>query len=154
VTWTRARRLFVVAWIALGILGALDQTILPRVLGTHLDLELPHLKYGYVMFNRNPRKVFVYQYAAADGVRHDLADLVETPALGYRRARLAISVLSNHVVLDELCLRATRGVPDRRLTFFVDEYHVGDDPPAPPITHALTCDAHGLRERGAGADAR
>ena len=153
--WTRVRRLFVAAWIILGVLGALDQTILPEVLGTHVDLRLPHLRYGYVMFNRNPRKVFVYQYAGADGVRHDLADLVPTPALGYRRARLAISVLSKPAVLDELCYRATRADPGRRLTFFVEEHHVDDGPPAPPVTHTLGCGPRGLRELGAaGPDAR
>ena len=144
-TW--ARRGFVAAWIVLGVLGALDQTILPETVGTHLDLRLPHLRYGYVMFDRNPRRVLVYHYAGPDGVRHDLADLVETPAIGYRRARLAISILAKPDVLQELCFRATRAAPDLRLTFFVDEYQVGDDPPAPPVTHTLACDAHGLAPR-------
>ena len=58
-----------------------------KLLGRRFDLVLPHLAAGYVMFKENPRTARVYEYARADGERHDLADLVATPSPGYARAR-------------------------------------------------------------------
>jgi hypothetical protein len=102
------RRVFIVVWLALTVAGALDHTIAESLFGRRFDLWLPHLKYGHVMFNRNPRTATLFYYAGADGVRHDLADLMPTPAWGYRRARLAISYMTNPDYLKELCLRAHR----------------------------------------------
>ena len=83
------RRAFVVVWIVLAIAGALAHTVAERAVGHTIDLGLPNLQYGYVMFNANPRRVPVYTYARADGERHDLADLDPRPAFGYKRARVA-----------------------------------------------------------------
>lgn len=143
---TRARRAFVAVWVLLGIAGALDHTLAERLLGSRVDLLLPHLKYGYVMFNANPRTVSVYEYAGADGVRHDVADLDPTPAPGYARARLAIDVALQPAYLAEVCLLAARE-RHAEYDFFVTDYQVDVDPRRPSATTALHCDSHGLAVR-------
>ncbi len=142
----RARRAFVVGWILLGIAGALDQTVAPAVAGRRFDLFLPHLKYGHVMFNHNPRQVPVLSYAGSDGARHDLVDLEATPALGYSRARLSIVFAIKPDYLAELCLRAERAGRGE-LTFIVDQYDLDVDRDRPSATQRLHCDAHGLAQR-------
>jgi hypothetical protein len=149
---------FVVGWIALGVAGALDHTIAMKLLGRRFDLLLPHLVAGYVMFKDNPRTARVYEYARADRVRHDLADLVATPSLGYARARVFINdTLDPGFFLQEICLRAThewntstqkleRSTGDA-FDVFITEYRVDVDPRTPSRTNALHCDSHGLRPR-------
>jgi hypothetical protein len=139
----RARRAFIAVWVLLGLAGALDHTIAEKVLGRRVDLVLPHLKYGYVMFNINPRSVAVFEYAGADGVRHDLADLEAVPAPGYARARVAIDAMLADAYLPELCYRA-RTRTHQEYDFFVTEYQVDVDPDRPASTTTLHCGAHGL----------
>ena len=145
--WTvYVRRVFVVAWVMLGIAGALDHTIAERVFGERFDLLLPQLKCGYVMFNKNPHTATVYEYTRAgapDGVRHPLHELVRTPAYGYAAARLAINVTAEPMYLKEVCYRATHGSNDR-YTFFVDEYDIDANTRRPARSLTMTCDAHGL----------
>jgi len=138
-----ARRVFVAAWILLGLAGALDDTIAQKVLGRRFDLVLPHLKFGYVMFNVNPRQAVVYEYAGADGVRHDLVELDPTPAPGYKHARLAVDVMLVPAYLAEVCLRATRASHEE-YDFFLTEYQVDVDPRRPSRTTTLHCGTHGL----------
>ncbi len=118
------KRAFIVAWIVLSLAGALDHTIAPRLLGRSFDLHLPHLQYGYVMFNANPRRVPVFTYARADGVRHDLAELEPRPAFGYARARVALDAMFTPIYLRDLCNRALRG-PGDAITIHVDGYEGG-----------------------------
>ncbi|HEX8795739.1 MAG TPA: hypothetical protein VF765_32540 [Polyangiaceae bacterium] len=146
----RARRVFVAVWILLGLAGALDHTIAENVLGSRIDLVLPHLKYGYVMFNINPRTVSVYEYAGADGVRHDLADLVATPAPGYARARVAIDAGFQPAYLAEICLRAWRAT-HQEYDFYVDTYEVEPGRSTLTNTSVHHCSPRGLRD---AADAR
>jgi hypothetical protein len=141
-----ARRIFVAAWIVLGVAGALNHTVSQKVFDTRFDLMLPHLKYGHVMFNRNLRKVPTYQYMGADGVRHDLADLVETPALGYHRTRFAFDVLTKDDYLLEVCFRSFQRNPSP-LTFITDEYDVDVDARKPARTTTYSCGADGLVPR-------
>jgi hypothetical protein len=51
-----ARRGFALAWVLLGLAGALNHTIAMKPIGERFDLVLPHLRYGYVMFNANLRE--------------------------------------------------------------------------------------------------
>jgi hypothetical protein len=139
----RARRAFVAAWILLTIAGALNQTIVPALFGDSMDLLLPHLKYGHVMFNKNPRQVQVLSYSGADGVRHDLADLLQTPAPGYARARLTVEVSLQPDYLAELCLHAWRAGRGE-LTFILDDYDVDRDREHPVASHQARCGEHGL----------
>jgi V8-like Glu-specific endopeptidase len=148
------RRAFIVVWILLGLAGALDHTIAEKLLGGRVDLLLPHLKAGYVMFNANPRTAKVYEYAGSDGVRHDLADLVATPSPGYARARVFINATLDPAFLKEICLRATHALEPAARTpqgdaydFFITEYRVDVDPRTPSGTTVLHCDIHGLRPR-------
>lgn len=139
------RRVFVVAWMLLSIAGAMNQTVAEKVLGRQFDLVLPHLKYGDVMFNANPRTVQVYEYARADGVRHDLAELVPTPAPGYSRARVAVDLATVPDYLMEICYRATR-VRHEEFDFYVSEYQIEGDARL-SRTDVLHCDSHGLEHR-------
>jgi hypothetical protein len=135
----------VVAWLALGLAGALDATIAEKAFGDRVDLFLPHLQYGHVMFAKNPRQVRVYSYAGTDGIRHDLAELVPTPAPGYKRARTALDIESKPDYLLEICYRAVRARGE--LDVIVDEYDVGVNPRAPSRSQTLHCDARGLSPR-------
>jgi hypothetical protein len=146
----RARRAFVAVWVLLGLAGALDHTIADRVLGSRIDLMLPHLKYGYVMFNVNPRTVNVYSYAGTDGVRRNLADLLATPAPGYARARVAIDADIQPTYLAEICLRAVRAT-HQEYDFYVETYAVDQGLSTLTDTKVLHCSPHGLRD---AADAR
>ena len=142
----RARRAFIVAWIVLTVAGALDQTIAEALFGRRFNLLLPHLKYGHVMFNKNARQVQVYGYAGSDGVRHDLADLVATPALGYARARLAVDQIIEPYYIAEVCLRAQRRAR-RELTFLVDDYDVDTSAHRLTAAHRYACEQNGLLRR-------
>ena len=142
----QARRAFVAAWIVLGLAGALNHTITQKLFDTRFDLELPHLKYGHVMFNRNPHTVPVYEFAGPDGTRHHVADLVETPALGYHRTRADFDVITKPDYLMELCFRAYRQ-RNEELTFYTDEYDVSVDPRKPARTTTYSCGANGLVAR-------
>jgi hypothetical protein len=133
-------RVFVVAWIALALAGALDHTIVPRLFGRTFDLGLPHLQYGYVMFNANPARVPVFTYARADGVRHDIAELDPRPAFGYARARVALDGMFTPVYLRDLCNRALRGKGDA-ITIYVDGYQTDVDNEHPAITQTVECNA-------------
>jgi len=138
----RARRAFVVVWIALGILGALNHT----VFGRSLELLLPHLKYGHVMFNQNPPRVPVFEFARADGVRHNVADLVPTPAPFYKRSRVAVDILMKADYLKEICFHTFRAHHEE-LTFYVDEYQVDADRLKPASSETFLCGAHGLAKQ-------
>jgi hypothetical protein len=130
----------------LGIAGAMNGTISKKVLGRRFDLLLPHLVAGNVMFNKNPHTVTVHEYAGRDGVRHDLADLVETPALGYRHARVALDLMAQPDYLLEICFLAYSSRHEE-LTFYESEYQVDVDPRTPSRTTSFRCDAHGITPR-------
>lgn len=134
------RRAFVVAWIALGVAGALNHTVAPRLFGATADLGLPHLRYGYVMFNKNPTRVPVFTYAHAGGERHDLADLDPRPAPGYARARSAVDAQIAPLYLRDLCNRGLRSADDA-ITIYVDGYDVLADTSHPAITSTVVCNA-------------
>jgi len=138
------RRAFIVTWIALGLAGALDHTIADKLLGRTFDLRLPHLMYGYVMFNDNSRRVPVITYARADGERHEAAELDPRPAFGYARARVAIDALFTPVYLRDLCNRNLVDKDDA-ITIFVDGYDLDVSRDHPAITNKVTCDARPAR---------
>ena len=140
----RVQRAFIVTWIAVGLAGALDHTIALRLLGHTIDLRLPHLQYGYVMFNANPHRVPVLTYAHAGGERHDAAELDPRPAFGYARARVALDAMFNPVYLRDLCNRNLEGKDDA-ITIYVDGYDVDASTEHPSITSTVTCDARAPR---------
>jgi hypothetical protein len=142
-TGSTARRVFVTAWVAIGLAGALNATIAERLLGTQLDLRLPQLEYGFVMFNRNAHEVTVYSYVGPDGARRPLSELVSTPAPGYADARLAVNLLLRPDYLQEVCYRATAG-SSTRYVFVLDHYDMDTDPRRPAQSLTLHCDARGL----------
>ena len=136
----KLRRAFVVTWLALAIAGAINHTIAERYLGGSVNLLLPHLQYGYVMFNENPTRVPVFTYARADGVRHPLADLDPRPAPGYATARAAVDATLTPTYLRDLCNRALRSRDDE-ITIYIDGYDVLVDNENPAISSTVRCNA-------------
>jgi len=132
------RRIFIVVWIVLALAGALAHTVAERAVGHTIDLGLPNLQYGYVMFNANPKRVPVYTYAHADGERHDLADLDPRPALGYKRARVALDAMFSATYLRDLCNRALTSRDDQ-ITIYVDGYQVDVDREHPAMSTTEVC---------------
>lgn len=132
----QARRAFVVGWLVLGVAGAVNHTILDG----RLTLGLPHLQYGYVMFNENPTRVPVFTYAHADGERHDLADLDPRPAPGYARARAAVDATLAPLYLRDLCNRGLRSRDDE-ITIHIDGYDVLVDNQNPSRSSTVKCNA-------------
>ena len=140
---TKARRAFVVVWIAVGLAGALNGTIAERLLGAQLDLRLPQLEYGFVMFNKNPHEVTVYSYLGPDGAPRPLSELVHTRAVGYADARLGVNLIFRPDYLQEVCYRATDD-SGARYAFVLDHYDMDIDPRRPARSLTLHCDARGL----------
>jgi hypothetical protein len=132
----RLTRAFVVAWLVLGIAGALNHTVLDG----RLALGLPHLQYGYVMFNKNPTRVPVFTYAHRDGQRRHLADLDPRPAPGYARARAAVDATLTPLYLRDLCNRGLSSADDE-ITIYVDGYDVLVDNENPTISSTVKCNA-------------
>jgi hypothetical protein len=134
------RRGFVAVWIALSLAGALK-------LGAGGWLLLPHLRYGHVMFNKNPSTVTITEYAREDGVRHPIAELMTTPSLGYHRARAAVNLMIKPEFLLELCFRTLRSSGNRPFDIFVDEYDVLSDPRRPARSHTVRCEERAFAPR-------
>ncbi len=132
----RLTRAFVVAWLVLGFAGALNHTILDG----RLNLALPHLQYGYVMFNRTPTLVPVFTYARKDGVRHDLAELDPRPAPGYARARASVDATLTPLYLRDLCNRGLTSADDE-ITSYIDGFDVTRDNETPIKSSTVTCNA-------------
>lgn len=137
----KLRRAFVVVWIVLAVAGALAHTVAERAVGHTIDLGLPNLQYGYVMFNANPRRVPVYTYAHGDGERHDLADLDPRPAFGYKRARVGLDAMFSATYLRDLCNRALTSRDDV-ITIYIDGYQVDVDRDKPAMSTTEVCRGH------------
>ena len=136
----RLQRAFIVAWIALALAGALDHTIAQRVLGRTIDLRLPHLQYGYVMFNANPHRVPVLTYAHAGGERHDAAEL-DPARRSAMRARASRSTRCSTRSTCATSATATCASKDDAITIYVDGYDIDLNRDKPTITSTVTCDA-------------
>ncbi len=142
------RRAFIFGWLVLAVVGAANHTIDRTLLDPSSPLIqwLPHLRYGYVMFNTMPRKLPVLRYTRDDpdfGPPRPVSDLVDTPAPGYGVARTAVNLLNDQKYLSYLC--ATNPKADGA-NFQVDLYEV--EPPARLVkTFRLDCRARRLRAR-------
>ena len=142
------RRSFVVAWLALAIAGALSHTIWPNLISPQSSLIqwLPHLKYGYVMFNKMPRQLPVMTYTRDEpgfGPARPIAAMIQTPAPGYDVARTALNMLFAPDFLPHLC--KTNPKADGA-TFNMEFFQIG--PPAKKIrTMRHLCRDGALNER-------
>lgn len=120
---TSLRRVFIVGWLVAGLAGALNHGIALKVLGHRFDLVLPHLRYGYVMFNHIPRDITVVQYLTPSGEKRLLSDLVDTPALGYESARLSMDAMNGRRYLEQIC-RSASGRSLTHLRLISEEYEI------------------------------
>jgi hypothetical protein len=111
-----------VLWLAVGVLGGLNHRLWPDLYDQRgaLPKLMPHLRYGYVMFDRMPRHFAVATYTEAGSPRQPLAGLVAPSSLGYEDARAFILLNAYPGFLRWLChARAERVVP-----FELDRYRL------------------------------
>lgn len=141
--WARARALAVGLWLGASILGALNQTVAPMLLGRSFDLALPHLKQGYVMFVKIPRTIAMHDVLRGDGSRTSIADIVSPRAYLYPRARIETDLGMNPDLLPQICRLHARRTGETT-TFLVEEYRLLLHPERPRRTTALRCDDTGL----------
>ena len=97
-----------VVWLGLSLLGALDHNLISAPIfgeGGKLPLVLPHLKYGYVMYNEVPPSVprLVIVGGTNDRIR-TTNDLIETPAPLYKASRIFVNTMMyGPVWLEHVC---------------------------------------------------
>ena len=135
---------FVVAWIALGRRRRARPHDRAARLGRTIDLRLPHLQYGYVMFNANPRRVPVF-YLRARRRRppRSRPSSIRDPAFGYASARASrIDAMFTRstcaTCATARCVRATTRSRSTSTAFRVD---LERDTPAMTSTVTLRCPA-------------
>jgi hypothetical protein len=104
----RVQRGFITVWLGLSIAGALNHTIVKDFIAVDSSLVewFPHLKYGYVMFNRMPRHVNVVTYKprkrwSEPGL--SIAEMIQTPAPGYKVSRAGLNLVFSPNYLKYLC---------------------------------------------------
>jgi hypothetical protein len=150
--WRSLRRAFVAAWLVLAVAGGLGHTFLPRLLDRDgwLVAVLPHLKWGYVMFNRIPRRFRRLVYAPpGGGAPRPLSELVDMSSLGYEDARAAFLVMAhpggaNQDAVARLCASESKldGV-----VLQLEDYRV-DDRAVLVGTRSYCCRERSLRPQG------
>lgn len=124
-------------WLALTVLGALNHTLIPGLLApTGLYDVFPNLRYGYVMFNKNPTEVPIISYRREDGTWGPADELVATPAPFYKTTRMSVNLWIDQRYLAYLCRRQ----PLPETTFRVEFYRT---PGRHVIDSRLLACAHG-----------
>lgn len=104
----RGRRCFVLGWFLSLAAGALNHTLLWGTLpvGGWIGRFAPHLRTGWVMFNRvEPGAVLWHYRPTGDLLNRSLSHLVRTPSFGYGDARAAINSLAVPNFPGGLCRR-------------------------------------------------
>lgn len=97
-----------VIWLGLSVCGALNHRLLPGIYPRDgmLSAVLPHLKYGYVMFDRMPDRFVVVGYRdGLDPTRRSLAELLGADSWGYQEGRSFLTLNTHDGWLGWLCLR-------------------------------------------------
>lgn len=131
---------FALVWVALTVAGALNHTLVRGFLApTGLYHVLPNLRYGYVMFNRNPVEIPVISYRTAAGEWKNVKELVATPAPFYKTTRTAVNVWIDAEYLVHLC----RVQPQAETLFKADFYQSPGQ--APVDTRLMPCENGVLR---------
>lgn len=103
------KRAFVVGWLGLLFVGAVNHGLVEALGLPRVELLLPHLRYGHVMFNRNLRVVTVHEVRAPDGSLRHLSELLPNDAPGYRRARVEMNLYFFPALLEPICRQALKG---------------------------------------------
>ncbi len=101
------QKILLVCWLSLTVLGAMNSTVLPWLSGgKRLNLAwLPHLRYGHVMFNKNPLEVTTIWFRSHhtnEKLSH-ISELIKTPAPAYKQARVAINLFIDPRYLISVC---------------------------------------------------
>lgn len=102
--WPRARPLFLVAWLALAVVGGLVHRLTPiPTLATAIG-RLPHLRFPMAMFDQMPRNITVVRVADSAGAfGTPIAARIGTASLGYEDARVLMNYHSRPGWLSWLC---------------------------------------------------
>lgn len=111
-------------WLGLGVVGGLNHRLWPGLYEQRgaLPKLMPHLRYGYVMFDRMPERFTVATYReATGGSGQPLAQLMVPSSWGYEEARAFIMLNMYPGFLDWLCQQR----PERAVTFELQRYHLG-----------------------------
>ena len=118
------RRFFVVGWLTLTGLGAVSHTLVPGLvpIGSAWVEVFPHLRFGWVMFNRMPQKVSSHWVRFHDEEHlQGLAVLDPTEAIFYKDSRLLLNAMRDAAYVEHLC----RSVSAAQGAVFVErEYDV------------------------------
>jgi hypothetical protein len=144
---TALLRGFLLVWLLLHVLAALDHTLIRGILPYKQQLSqvLPHLKYGWVMFNRPPRRAIVWTFVAAGQTeRRHLAAALETTSLTYMRARVSLQSEFNPDYPAELCAR----LASLRGAILTKSVYTIDDPLHPVRRESFRCERGKLRPNG------
>jgi hypothetical protein len=134
-------------WLLLQILAALDHTFIRGILPfkRQLSLVLPHLKYGWVMFNRPPPRATVWTFVAAGQTeRRHLGAALETTSLTYMRARVSLQSEFNPDYPAELCAR----LDSLRGATLTKSVYATDDPSHPVRRESFRCELGKLTATG------
>jgi len=102
------KRSFILVWVISVLLGALDHTVLPGILPFKRVVVriLPHLTYGWVMFNNiRPEQTIWYYKPQGSEELHHIADLVPNDSLLYKRARVSVNAIFVGDYIQQLCQR-------------------------------------------------
>ena len=132
------RRSFIVFWLIISILGALNHTIYRGILPRKKVLVelLPHLRYGWVMFNRSPDIIHTFWYIPKGGTKEiHLSDLEKTPSFLYKEARVGLSAYSSEDYVEYLC--QTNQKAD--LSIFIKKTYNIKMPDIPPQIQRQKC---------------
>jgi len=89
------RRAFVVFWAGLSVLGGLNHNVVRGLYDRNgwIPAIFPHLRWGYVMFNKMPDEMPVVDFRPLGGegdYRH-LGEAIPTPAIGYSMSRASVN---------------------------------------------------------------
>jgi hypothetical protein len=134
-------------WLGLSVCGALNHRLIPGIYPRDgiLSAVLPHLKYGYVMFDRMPDRFVVVSYRdGLDPTRRSLATLLGADSWGYQEGRIFLTLNMHDAWLGWLCLRGRLGPS---VIVELEQFQI--DQPLSLSSHGrseLTCVDGGLNE--------
>lgn len=145
--WALMKWALLLGWVMLSLVGALDSTVLPKILGTKLALPLPHLYSGHVMFVRIPRTPTVHLYRGDNGSWRPLYELTDAHAWLYERARIEANLSFSPAILPAIC-RQYFARSGQVTEFMREEHRLSAGAPQAVTRIVFRCDERGLTPAG------
>ena len=94
-------RALIAVWLLASTAAAANRTFTSQY--PDVVAILPHLQFGFVMFNRIPTRVRVATYSTPDSLRRPIAELQTTASFGYARSRAYLNLNTKPEWLNWLC---------------------------------------------------